>query len=55
MNIKSQVAYQTGIAEFGIGEVIAYNQDTEIVTVVDEDDGSTWRGPVDLTTPINEA
>lgn len=45
------VEYQTGIAEFGIGKVASYDPATEIVTVLDIDDGSTWRGPADLATP----
>lgn len=52
LKIDDRVEYQTGIAEFGIGRVAAYDHETEIVTVTDEDDGSTWRGPADLATPI---
>ena len=52
MKLEERIEYQTGTAEFGIGKVTAYNAETEIVTVIDEDDGSTWRGPADLTAPI---
>lgn len=54
MQIPSRIAYQTGIVEFGIGEAIAYDAATEIVTVIDEDDGTIWRGPVDLTSQANQ-
>lgn len=54
MKIPCRVTYQTGIAEFGIGDVTSYDATTEVVRVVDIDDGSVWTGPVDLTTPAAE-
>lgn len=54
MNIGNLVEYQTDVASWGIGRVVAYDEETEMVTVQDEDDGSTWRGPADYTTPTTE-
>lgn len=54
MEIGTHVEYQTGIAESGFGTVIRFDEDTEIVTVIDDDDGSTWCGPIDLATPTNQ-
>eukprot|EP01034_Spumella_vulgaris_P032841 gene32841-40538_t len=51
MRIGTHVEYATGIAESGFGTVIDFDNDTEIVTVMDDDDGSTWRGPLDHATP----
>ena len=51
MQRGDRVEYQTGIAEFGVGKVDTYDPETEIVTVIDEDDGSTWQGPADKATP----
>lgn len=42
-----RVEYQTGWADFGIGIIVAIDAEREIVTVIDEDDGSKWRGPLD--------
>lgn len=52
MQRGTRVEYQTGIAEFGIGDVVAFDPATEIVKVVDVDDGSPWTGPADLATPV---
>lgn len=50
-----RVEYQTGIAEFGIGDVVDFDPATEIVKVIDVDDGSQWAGPVDLANPVGES
>ena len=52
MRIGTHVEYQTDPAQWGHGHVTEFNEMTEIVTVIDDDDGSMWRGPVDLTTVI---
>ena len=52
MQIGSLVEYQTSTGEWGHGHVSDINEMTEIVTVIDEDDGSMWRGPVDFTNVI---
>jgi hypothetical protein len=41
-------------ASWGIGRVVAYDENPEIVTVEDEDDGSTWRGLAEQTQPSEE-
>jgi hypothetical protein len=54
MNIGDRIEYQVGIASWGIGRVVGYDENTEIVTVEDEDDGTTWRGLADHTEPVEE-
>ncbi len=54
MEPGTHVEYETGIAEYGIGFVTHFNEQTEMVTVTDEEDGSTWRGPLDRVTPTGE-
>jgi hypothetical protein len=41
-------------ASWGTGRVVAYNENIEIVTVEDEDDGTTWRGLADHTEPVED-
>lgn len=55
MEVGDRVEYQTGIAEFGVGDVTAYDPQTEIVKVADVEDGSIWNGPADLTTLVRKA
>lgn len=54
MKIGGLVEYQVDFASWGIGRVVAYDDDTEIVTVKDEDDGTTWRGLADHTEPADD-
>lgn len=54
MELGTRVEYKTGIAEYGIGVVSHFDELTEIVTVTNEDDGSTWCGPADLADPTGE-
>jgi hypothetical protein len=54
MRIRTLVQYETGIAESGVGRVVDFDEETEIVTVQDVDDNSTWRGSVDHATIIEE-
>lgn len=54
MKLGTHVEYETGIAEYGIGFVSHFDEQTEMVTVTDEDDGSIWRGSADLVTPTGE-
>lgn len=54
MNIGTRVEYQTDIGEYALGTVIGFDEESEIVTVTDDDDGSTWSGPVDFATPTDE-
>lgn len=54
MRIGTHVEYETGIAESSLGSVSDYNDETEIVTVKDDDDGSTWSGPVDRCNPLEK-
>jgi len=54
MELGTLVEYETGPGSSGIGFVSAYEEQTEIVTVVDEDDGSTWRGPLDKTSVVED-
>ena len=42
------------VASWGIGRVVAYDENTEIVAVEDEDDGTTWRRVADQTQPSEE-
>jgi hypothetical protein len=47
MNIGDLVEYQVDLCSWGIGRVVAYDEETEVVTVRDEDDGTTWHGLAD--------
>jgi hypothetical protein len=49
MKNGERVSYQTSPGEYGIGIVTEIDVETEEVVVVDEDDGTVWRGPVDKT------
>ncbi|MEK6290823.1 MAG: hypothetical protein V4793_05430 [Paraburkholderia tropica] len=42
-----RVLYQTGATGWGEGIVTEHDQDSGMVTVLDTDDGSFWRGPED--------
>ncbi|MBB2984280.1 hypothetical protein FHX57_006448 [Paraburkholderia tropica] len=37
--------YQTGSTDWGEGVVTEHDQDSGMVTVLDTEDGSFWRGP----------
>lgn len=54
MQIGIRVEYQTGAFESGNGIVTSFNDETDIVTVKDENDGTVWRGPADLATALKE-
>jgi hypothetical protein len=54
MKVDNRIEYQVGIACRGIGHVVAYDENIEIVTVKDEDDGSAWCGQADHTEPAEE-
>lgn len=54
MNVGDVIECQVDVASWGIGRVIAYDDETELVTVQDEDDGTNWRGPADLTVLADE-
>ncbi|SIO72841.1 hypothetical protein SAMN05444172_9328 [Burkholderia sp. GAS332] len=47
-----RVHYQTGIASFGEGVVTDHDLETGIVTVMDDEDQSFWRGQEDLVEVI---
>lgn len=49
MREGTYVEYQTGHAEWGSGTVTKFDEQTQMLTVRD-DDGSEWIGPVDLAT-----
>lgn len=46
--IGKRVEYQTGLAAYGIGIVTDINEETGIVVVKDDEDGSVWKGPAGL-------
>lgn len=50
MREGTYVEYQTDHAQWGSGMVIKFDEQTELLTVLD-DDGSEWIGPADLATP----
>ena len=52
MEIGIKVEYETGIGAIGIGEVMEFDEETEMLTVRDSDDGSAWRGPFDRATIV---
>ena len=54
MKIGQRIEYETGLGESGTGTVTAYNAETEIVQVKDDEDDSMWRGPVDRTTILQD-
>ena len=47
-----RVHYQTGVDSFGEGVVTEHDLDSGIVTVMDDDDQSFWRGREDLVEVI---
>jgi hypothetical protein len=50
LEIGQRIEFATGRCDSGIGLVTAYDPETEMVTVKDEDDGSEWTGLEDYTT-----
>lgn len=54
MKLGDEVEYQYGGDQYGNGKISALNNETEIAEVVDEIDGTTWRGPYDYITVICE-
>lgn len=54
MKIGQVVEYQTGWGEYGVGQVADIQEANEQITVIDLDDGSTWKGPMDRATEIEE-
>ena len=44
MQVGDTVEYQYGVGEYGTGTISALNSESEIATVVDDMDNSTWRG-----------
>lgn len=43
-----RVRYQTALTDWGDGVVTEHDLNTGMVTVLDTDDGSFWRGPEGL-------
>lgn len=43
-----RVRYQTGVTDWSDGVITEHDPDTGMVTVLDTDDGSFWRGPEGL-------
>lgn len=54
MMVDQRIPYATGVADWGVGIVIEYDDDTEIVKVQDEEDRTLWRGPSDMTESLDE-
>lgn len=54
MEIGTEVEYETGYGEVGNDEVVAIDEETELLTVKYIDDGTTWCGPADRATPVDE-
>jgi len=50
MKVGQVVDYQTGWGEYGVGEVAEIDEATAQITVVDQDDGTKWHGPMDRAT-----
>jgi hypothetical protein len=46
--LQKRVLYQTDYGSYGEGIVTQHDLVTDIVVVMDIDDGSFWRGPEDL-------
>ena len=51
MQTGIRVEYQTGYAESAYGVVLAYDEETDVLTVRDEDDGTVWAGPSERAEP----
>lgn len=54
MKPGDRVEFQTGPGSYGTGAVMAYDEETETVTVRDDDDGTLWCGPEEKTSPAEE-
>lgn len=52
MRVGQVVEYQTGLGEWGTGSVVDFNEELDLLTVVDDEDGSKWHGPADRATVI---
>ncbi|MCR3973648.1 hypothetical protein N5D73_25765 [Aeromonas caviae] len=47
-----RVEYPIDAVNFGVGNVVEYDEGRNLAVVVDEDDGHTFRGPADKLTPL---
>lgn len=54
MKVGQHVEYQTGWGEESIGLIVAIDEAAERITVIDKDDGSKWRGPMDRATVVQD-
>lgn len=55
MDVGIHVEYETGHGQYSFGYVQAFNEETEILTVRDDVDGTSWRGPAERATPTGQA
>lgn len=49
MEVGDVIEFRVGLADLGVGEIMAVDHDSERVIVRDIDDGSTWSGNMDDT------
>lgn len=49
------VEYETGHGQSSYGCVQSFNEETEILTVRDDVDGTIWRGPAERATPTGQS
>ncbi|MBK4736124.1 hypothetical protein [Noviherbaspirillum pedocola] len=51
---RERVAYEVGHAQYGYGRVLSRDEHTDMLTVLDEEDGSIWRGPADRCCAVGD-
>lgn len=49
--LNKSVQFQTDVTSWGEGVVVEELPGSDLVVIVDSD-GETWRGPLDLVTPV---
>lgn len=54
MKIGTRVEYHTAPGCSGFGRITAIDEESEVITVKDEDDGSNWTGPMDKAETADE-
>ncbi|MFC0403166.1 hypothetical protein [Paraburkholderia rhizosphaerae] len=51
--VTRRVSFQTAPGSFGEGTVLLHDLSSDIVVVVDDLDGSHWKGPAELAEPLD--
>lgn len=52
--VSRRVSFQTAPGSFSEGTVLLHDLSNDIIVVVDDLDGSHWKGPAELAEPLDE-